>query len=387
MKSTACAEIAAIAQILDDAGLCAEAAALDRMLDSTFKGELRKEADALQAILSRLGGWARRALFKEYRDMYVLARDAQKRIDARITQLQGVNGELKEMLARHMLTEWREGLDTLMPAISLRAEDAMSAYDGQRAKMIAQVLKLAPKAPAGKPVMSPLIPQEKVEEPIPLTKRKVPAVEAPVTAPEEEPIPLTKRKTPETPVTPEEPIPLTKRTPEEAPAEPTVEPVEPTPTAEPAPATPATGWKKERFGTSGKHGWEWEWEISPDGNMLRLPKSQLAAASSGKGKILHRQNGMYRPTGGTSSVKLRRLMGDVYWKVDEDPSDPNMVILVRTDQEVPPPLSIRQQPIEQAKKLKEMSRSSEERIRRIVVLAETDEEKLEEAAEELLEKE
>lgn len=386
-RETAFAKIAAMAQLLDDAGLHDDATILDEAMEMAAAGQLHKEAGAWQAILSRLSGWARRALFKEYRSMYSAAKEAQEKANQRLEQLQEVNKELKEMLARHMLTDWRDGLVSLLPAMSMPVDETLAPYDEQHASMTARLLKLTPKkAPEGKkpaePVVPPLMPEEGKEEAAPPEETRSPEKAIEEALKSEEPIPLTKVKKPA-------PVPEVPSVSEPAPS-PEPAPV-PAPEAKPAAkpeAAPLPGWKKERFGTSGKHGWEWEWEISPENNKLRIPKSQLAAASSGKGKILHRQDGRYRPTGGTSSVKLRNLMGNTFWEEESDPTDPNMVILVRTEDEVPFPLSMRREPVEQAKKLKDLGKSSADRRRRLMALAvseATDEERLEAAAKALLE--
>lgn len=373
-RGTAFAEIAAMAQLLDDIGLHDDATVIDELLTAAMEPGFRKEAGLWQSILSRLSGWARKVLFKEYRQMYEAAQESQEKADAHLEELQTANEEAKKMLARHELPDWRESMTALLPAMAMPVDETLSSYDELHAKMTARLLKLAPKKEEKEektkgPAVPPLMPEEKAEKEE--GKSLETAIEEslkpeegtpPPAAPEEEPIPLTNVKKPAPP------------------------PAPPAPAAPPPPAAePLPGWKKERFGSSGKHGWEWEWEVSPDGNKLRLPKTQLAAASSGKGKILHRQDGRYRPTGGTSSVKLRKLMGGTYWEEEDDPSSPNMSILVRSDEEVPLPLSLRQEPTEQAKKLKDLGKTSAERIERIMALARmSDEEKLDAAAEALL---
>jgi hypothetical protein len=388
-RGTAFAKIAAMAQLLDDIGLHDDATVMDELLEAAMEPGLHKEAGMWQAILSRLSGWARKVLFTEYRQMYEAAKSSQEKASARLKELQDVNDELKEMLARHMLPDWRDGMTALLPAMSMSVDKILSIYDEQHAKMTARLLKLTPKAKkeegkkeAPEPIIPPLMPKEEKEE-----KKETPLETAVEKA----------LKPTETPAgTPEDPIPLTTKKPSPAtpaPEAPAPEAVPPTPPLPPPPpvAEPLAGWKKERFGSSGKHGWEWEWEISPDGNKLRLPTSQLAAASSGKGKILHGRDGRYRPTGGTSSLKLRKLMGGVFWEEEDDPSAPGMSILVRTEDAVPPPLSIRQEPVEQTKKLKDLGKTSAERMECLIALATdligeevTDEEKLEEAAQVLL---
>lgn len=383
-RGTAFAKIAAMAQFLDDMGLHDDATVMDELLEAAADPGLRKEAGLWENILARLSGFARKVLFKEYRQMYNAAKASQEKADTRLEELQAINKELKEKLSRHMLPDWREGIATLLPAVGMAEDETLGPYDELHAKMTARLLKLAPKAKKEEgpkePAVPPLMPEEK-EEGKEATRSLETAIEEAL-APKE-------------PAgTPEEPIPLTtvKRRPEPAPAPTPEAPPAPPPPAPPpaAAAEPLPGWRKERFGSSGKHGWEWEWEVSPEGNKLRLPKTQLDAASSGKGKILHRQGEKYRPTGGTSSRKLRTLMGDTYWQREDDPSNPGMAILVRTEETVLPPLSTRPEPTGQAEKLKELGKSSSERMGRLVALAAalgdepTDEEKLEEAARALL---
>ncbi len=383
-RETTLAKIAAMAQFLDNAGLHEDATVMDGVLEAFASGEMVKEAGFWQAVLSRLGGWARKLLFKEYREMYASAKGIQAAIDQRLDRIEAVNKRHKDMLARHQLVDWRQNVAALLPAITMPVDETLAAYDDQLSQLTRRLLKISPKggepktAPPSSPVMPPILPEEEGGGPAPAGPAGTP----------EEPIPLTtvKRRPEATPPTGEGPAEaVPERTLEETP-----EPATTTPEAAPAAPAPLPGWKKERFGTSGKHGWEWEWEVSPDGNRLRLPRNQLAAASSGKGKILHRQDGRYRPTGGTSSVKLRRLMGNVFWEEEDDSSDPNMAILTRTEDTVPFPLSMRQEPAEQARRLKNLGKSSAERLARIMAVAAdeldepTDEERLDAAAEALL---
>jgi len=405
-RETVLAKIAAMAQMLDDAGLYDDAAIMDGLLEAVADRGLIKEAGLWRNILSRLSGWARKALFSEYRTMYGAAKKAQEAINARIEELQSANDELEEMLSQHELSEWRGKATPLITSLGKTEADILSDYDEQRAKMTAQLLKLTPKKEPekGKPVVSPLLPEDKGEKPPipppPMGKGEESSLEEALNEslkPEVIPLTNVKKRPDETPVEPPTvSAPETKPIePEEKPIEPKIEepvaPVEPAKPEEAPPvkpvAEPLPGWRKERFGTSGKHGWEWEWEVSPEGDKLRLPKSQLGAASSGKGKILHRQGKKFRPTGGTSSIKLRNLMGNVFWEGEEDPSDPNMVILERTDETVPFPLSMRQEPLEQARKLKDLGKSSAFRRAGIITLAiadMSDEEKLDAAAEAML---
>jgi len=383
-RGTAFAKIAAMAQLLDDAGLHDDATALDDLLEAAAERGLLKEAGVWQNILSRLSGWARKALFSEYRTMYDAAKKAQEAFDGKLNEILGANRAMKQMLARHELPGWRGAATNVAASLGVPQEDILGDYDQQHAKMTARLLKLAPKEK--KPTVPALLPEDKEpESAIPELAGKP---SEPAGTPED-PIPLTTIKRKPEPISAPEPEPKPEPKPE---PEPTLEPapVAPAPEAAPPATGPTPGWKKERFGTSGKHGWEWEWEVSPEGDKIRLPKNQLSAAASGKGKILHHHRGLYRPTGGTSSWKLRSLMGGVYWKEETDPTDPNMSILVRTDETVPSPMSLRPEPAEQARKLRELSKSTARRWSFLKAFAadmlegETEEEMLEEAAEKLL---
>lgn len=417
-RETTLAKLATMAQLLDDAGLYDDATILDEALATFGDSGIRKEAGMWKNILSRLSGWARKVLFKEYRDMYQAAKETQERIDARLKQLEQDNKKLKKQLSLHQLPTWHDSVTALLSGIAAPSvNEALATYDEQLAKMTARLLKLTPKKEPKKSIIPPLMPEdkepsEKTEKPPDKEIKKAPdkeiekalEPEAP-SAPEpvlEEPIPLTKVKKPGIAVPPEpvsEPVPPEPIS-EPAPPKPTSEPA-PEPTAAPA-APPPAGWRKERFGKSGKHGWDWEWEVSDDNNRMRLPKTTLALISSGRQKVIHGRSGKYYPTGlglragrgATSSQKLRDLMGHTYWVAESDPSDPNMVILVRTDEDVPPPLSMRQEPTGQAEKLKELGkRSSAERMGYLMAVAAgelfddepSEEERLDRAAQALLE--
>jgi hypothetical protein len=374
-RGTAFAKIAAMAQMLDDLGLHGDADVMDELLEAAAQPGILKEAGVWRNILSRLSGWARKALFREYRTMYDAAMKTQEALNGKLDELNSANKELKGTLARHELSDWRNGASKMVAALAGEEKDVLSDYDEQRAKMVARLLKLSPGGAKPGSALPALLPEEEEHG-----KRLERSLGEVPDSSSEEPVPLTKvKKKPAPEPEPElEPEPVKPVLPATAPA--------PKP-----PVEPKIGWRKERFGTSGKHGWEWEWEVSPEGDKLRLPKSSLAAAASGKGKILHHSKGLYRPTGGTSSMKLRRIMGDTFWKEESDPSDPNMAILVRTDEVVPPPLSLRPEPAGQARKLKDLGKSSAMRRSLLAAFAAeafgdeaAAEKMLEEAAEELL---
>jgi hypothetical protein len=358
--------MAAIAQLLEDNGLYAEAAQFDTVLEDIVSDKmLQKEAGIWHAIFSRLSGWSKRLLFKEYREVYNSAKICQNIINKRLDKLQDVNAELKEMFARHLMDDWRSGIGTLFNVLNM-PQDTLEEYDNQISVLTAKLMSLVPEEEKKEIKKELMETQSGVKKEVSKTK---PEVKKPVEVSE---------------VQPEIKVPIeVPEVKQEIKKEVPISPV----ASQPKISEPLFGWKTERFGSSGKHGWEWEWEVSPDQSKLRIPKNQLTAASAGKGKILHTIDGKYRPTGGTSSIKLRKLMGEVFWRITSDPLDSNMVILEKTDEVVPFPLTTLRTPMEQVEKLKEMEKSSQARLYKLLSFADienSDENKLDEAAKLLL---
>jgi hypothetical protein len=400
-------KLAHAAQILDEAGLYKDADLVDEFVKQAMaEPDMEKVAGMWANFVSRLGGWARQLLFREYRDLYRRAKAAQDELQ-RETQayleqakgwVQDAKG-LKKTLKRHNMQEWRQQTGELLNAMRVDPAGVLGPYDEQYGQMIARVLKIAPQKlpqrqpprPGGEPSSeAPEAPEtpETPAEPSPAAPaaEAVPAPSAPeqpetvapeAVAPETAPEAPgeTPEAVPEAPGTAPETIPGSPEAPSEAPE---------------TPAEPAEGWRVERFGRSRKHGWEWQWEVSDDNNRIRLPKAQLLAAAAGQGKILHNRDDMYRPTYGTASLKLKTLMGDTWWRAEDDPNDPNMSILTRTEDEIEPPHRIgRQPPTEQAERLRGLREESSERFSRLTAIAKmslagkTDEERLADAAAEL----
>lgn len=383
--------LAAAAEILDEAGMFADADLVDEFLKNAMsEPDIEKVAGMWANFVSRLGGWARQLLFKEYRDLYRRAKAAQEELqreaDAYLRQAQGWvqdARELKKTLKRHQMQEWRQTAGSLLSSMRADIAPVLGPYDEQHGAMIAKVLKIAPQElpqrqpprPGGEPAAPPAVP----EEAAPAVPEE--ATPAPSAAPAEEvqapaaPVPEEAPSAPEAPTPPEAAPPVEPPVPE-TPSEGAPPP------AERAPAAP--GWRKERFGRTRSRrdpgGYIWEWEVSEDNSRIRLPKRDLADVSQGRGMILRGdEEGKYRTTGPVSR-KLKELMGGMYWRAEDDPSDANMAILVRTDEEVPPVL--RPPPVGQAERLKGLRGESADRLERIVAIAEigpegkTDEQRL-----------
>lgn len=400
-------KLAQAAQILDEAGLYQDADLADEFLKKAMaEPDIEKVAGMWANFVSRLGGWARQLLFKEYRELYRRAKTAQAELqretEAYLDQARNwvqTAKDLKKTLKRHELQEWRKATADLLTTMRAEPSAVLGPYDEQYGEMIARVLKVAPQKlpqrqpprPGGGPAepstppAAPAVPE--AEAPAPSEETPTPEAETPAgVAPEAAPPAAPPESAPEE-VAPEN---VSEETPPEAVPE-SQAPAKPEEAPEEAAApVPAEGWRVERFGRSRKHGWEWQWEVSEDNNRIRLPKAQLLAAAAGQGKILHNRDDLYRPTYGTASLKLQRLMGDTtWWRAEDDPTDPNMVILTRTKEEIKPQHRIYPAPTAQAKNLRKLRDESSLRLKRLVAIAEagfdskSDEERLADAAAEL----
>lgn len=383
--------LAQAAQILDQAGLYKDANLVDQFLKhAAAESDMMKVAGMWASFVSRLGGWARQLLFREYRALYQRAKEAQQALAQEIAEHRALvenwatkEKELRGALKRHNLQEWRGDMAGLLSEMRISPERVIQPYDEQHGNMMAQVLKIAPQElpqrnvpeslsgatvqPPTAPVGEGVAPEESVEAPPAETAG---AAAPPAASPEAE-APIAPGPEAEVPKAPE--APEASETPEAPEA------------TKPEMPAPPEGWREERFGRSRKHGWEWQWQVSEDNDRIRLPKVQLAAAATGQGKILHRRDDLYRPTYGTASLKLKSLMGDNYWRAESDPTDPSMAILLRTEETVEPPLGMRPAPVQQAEKLRKLRGESVARMWRIADIAEavankTDEERLADTA-------
>ena len=425
-------KLAAVAEILDEAGMFADADMVDEFIkQATNEPDIQKVAGMWANFVSRLGGWARQLLFREYRGLYRKAKTAQeelkKEATAYLRQAQdwvSTTKELKKTLKRHQMQEWHKGVSSILSGMKVDTAPVLGPYDEQYGELIKRVLKIAPKElPQRQPprpsdaTLAPEAPEASPEAPAPEEPETAPEEAAPVpeatppAVPEAPPeaAPPAAEPPPPPPVAEEPAIPAEEPVAEEPVAEEPVteEPVTEEPTETPEAAPPAApqeeleapeGWRYEVLGKSKSRrdpaGHKWQWLVSDDNNRIRIPKKDLEDVSTGRGKILRGgaegEENKYRPTG-PANLTLRRLMGYTYWAAEADPDDPDMTILTRTDEEVPAPISLphRRAPVEQAEKLKGLRDESALRINRIVAIGmeglegKSDEERLADAAAEL----
>lgn len=190
------AKLASAARILDEAGMYEDACAIDDLLEAVAESGdmgILKEAGMWTNFLARLSGGARRLLFREYRQAYRNARDAQAQLENRLSQLADQAKALRRQLKLHDLQGWRTGLAGMVSDVSIPDFDALTRYDQQYNAMLRQVFKhqlpAQPKpqdvstAPAGeggrlrpvpKSAVPPVLPEDYVDKPKPpLSEREV----------------------------------------------------------------------------------------------------------------------------------------------------------------------------------------------------------------------
>lgn len=185
------AKLASAARILDEAGLYEDACAIDDLLEAVAKaGDARilKEAGMWTNFLARLSGGARRLLFREYRQAYRNARDAQAQLENRLSQLASQAKALRRQLKLHDLQGWRSGLAGLVSDVSIPDFDALTRYDQQYGRMLQQVFKhqLPQQPQPGQPgqeggrlrsvpksALPPVLPEDYDEPKPPLSGREV----------------------------------------------------------------------------------------------------------------------------------------------------------------------------------------------------------------------
>ena len=171
------AKLASAARILDEAGMYEDACAIDDLLEAVAKaGDVGflKEAGMWTNFLARLSGGARRLLFREYRQAYSNAKDAQAQLENRIAQLATQAKALRGQLKLHDLQGWRTGLAGVVSDVSVPDFDALTRYDQQYNSMLRQVFKnqmpQQKKDPRFEPVpksaVPPILPEEDKKPPL-----------------------------------------------------------------------------------------------------------------------------------------------------------------------------------------------------------------------------
>lgn len=137
------AEAAFIASILDEAGLFEDAGLMDEFIKgaSRYNGNFVKQAGLWSAIWNRLGGLTKRLFFKEYRQLYTKAKDAQKNIQERFEKAEKAFKQAKKQINNYDLVGWRE---TVL-ALPIYTKDLMADYEMAFGKLIAFTFDLQKK--------------------------------------------------------------------------------------------------------------------------------------------------------------------------------------------------------------------------------------------------
>lgn len=135
-------EAAVIATIFDEAGHYEDAALMDEFIKSASQhSDLEKRAGLWSGIWNRLGGWAKRIFFKEYRELYKKAKEADERIGERIAEVEELWKEARRDFKNYELVAWREKILRL----PVYTKDLMVEYEKAFGRLVAFTYKLKEK--------------------------------------------------------------------------------------------------------------------------------------------------------------------------------------------------------------------------------------------------
>lgn len=175
-------EAGLIADILDEAGLFEDAELMDQFIKSAslYKDDLIKQAGLWSAIWNRLGGLTKRLFFKEYRQLYSKAKEAQEKLQERIDKIEDDFKQAKKLFNNYDLVGWREAV----LAMPVDADDVMADFEDAFGRLVAFTFKLQEKenipekefdvskiTPPGKKVKEEKAPEKK-EEKVPEKKEE-----------------------------------------------------------------------------------------------------------------------------------------------------------------------------------------------------------------------
>jgi hypothetical protein len=188
-SNIALSKLVAIAQILDDIGMYRDADTIDEFIETAHTSPgILKEAGMWANFVSRLGGWARKIVSGQYRELHRAARKAQSEMEKEISEFQSMidgwktTGKgLKKSLSLHDMKAWRDGVASLLSEMRIPEERVTAPYDEQHRTMMEWVLKVAPEElPKSEEK------KEDKEEPSAPSEFKMPSVseEAPEVTPE-----------------------------------------------------------------------------------------------------------------------------------------------------------------------------------------------------------
>jgi len=129
-----------IADILDEAGFYKDASLMDEFIEKAAQHEddLIKQAGIFSGIWNRLSGLAKRLFFKEYRQMYRFAKEANAAIGERMSEARKLYKEATRDFKNYELVAWREKVLQL----PVYTKDLMVDYEKAFGRLVAFTYKL-----------------------------------------------------------------------------------------------------------------------------------------------------------------------------------------------------------------------------------------------------
>jgi len=131
-------EAVVIASIFDNAGYYDDANLMDSFIKQASNTDIEKQAGLWSGIWNRLGGWAKRVFFKEYRELYKIAKEANEQINKRFEEAQDMWKEAQSDFKNYELVAWREKVLQL-PVFT---KDLMVDYEKAFGRLVAFTYKL-----------------------------------------------------------------------------------------------------------------------------------------------------------------------------------------------------------------------------------------------------
>lgn len=137
--------IAAVADLLDSAGMYEDACTLDDILEQVAEddsGRLVKEAGFWTNVLSRLSGAARKLLFKEYRVWYQYAKQSQDQLESRLSEVAARVKDMRRQLKLHDVQGWRQQMTSVLSDISVPDFSALEQFEAQTPNVVKTIYGL-----------------------------------------------------------------------------------------------------------------------------------------------------------------------------------------------------------------------------------------------------
>lgn len=127
-----------VANKLDEIGIHKDANLIDEFIKKSKNLEITKQAGLWSAIWNRLGGLTKRLFFKEYRELYDSAKEANKKIKERMDKAKELLKESEVLFNNYELLQWREKV-RLLPVYT---KDLMFDFESKFGKLVAFTYKL-----------------------------------------------------------------------------------------------------------------------------------------------------------------------------------------------------------------------------------------------------